>query len=374
MTAFAWSPTWCHDHESFWSVSNKIAFANDASVTEVVCYLLGTSPRRREALLFPEPAEVLHASEVLGLDSRAVARHMFAGLRQPTFSDREPWRVGVRYCATCLQQCFHLTGFQDTRLQTCPIHRTPLKTACPFCGRLIDPLCPRAWSCSYCGAVLASPAGSWPVAFQREPHLELCVSSNSLVVRGGGDSASLSAVQLADVVFEELMSVSHVHMGAHQSCLAAHAHLEGAAARPIPFTCPVAAAAIVCASRLGVPLPGAFGSWFRGRPQVSGALAWTQLQYLVERQPSASPRSLARDAVRGWYVGALEFFVSAAAGGTYEGCWVPSLDADLKTFFGSAEVLWSDELWAKSRSLLSKADQLCQLSTAKVELLEAPGL
>lgn len=334
MSAFTWSPKWSHPQESFWSLANKIAFANTTTVSEVLGYLGGVLPEHRDVILFPEVHTAIAVASALQLDSGMAARSVFSALGAlQRLAVREHWQLGIRYCPSCIDVCMHRTYFQDTRIERCQLHGLALLETCPYCGRPLDPLCRAAWCCNFCGFPLVVPGDDWAHKFEGEPSPSShCTLAEGLLpataVLAGGQGRSVHGPlvnrnRLADKVFEEHAACTHSLLGEHRGCLALESELGTMLERPAQYRCPVAAAAICAASHLGVSAQGVRGGWPNARAQVSGAFALNQLERLLAETLVSEHAATVQAAVRDWYCEALVAFRDAAAVGGFTALWQP---------------------------------------------------
>lgn len=362
MTAFAWSEGWFHPLESFWSIACKIAHGNETTVRQVVRYLGRVLVRHRESLLFPSVQTALAVCKELNLDSGQAAGSLFAaiGESQP-LNLREHWRIGVRYCPRCLANLVHRTYFQDTRNERCKEHGDVLLQACPHCGRMLDPLGSAAWTCNFCRYSLCGPSSKWTEEFKRGAAM---AGSAAQATRSTGALLAWSTPSglgghvvnrhlLTDCVYEEHAAFTHSLLGGHLECLEHDGNIEMAAVRPVQFRCPIAAAAIVTAGRLGICTQGVSGAWPEYRATISSSIALNQLEYLLSNTAVNQHPAVVRGAVRGWYVEALEVFARAARSGARSALWTPS-----------AHVSWAPDILSKTEQLVSEAGRYCTIYSA----------
>ncbi len=372
MTMFAWNKAWFHPRESLWSIANKIAFANACSVQQVLEYLGGVFSRQRERMLFPGVELVIKMAGGLGLDSRLAALNLFArlGEKQP-LDIRELWRIGIRYCPVCLNSFIHRTEFQDSRNTLCSDHGARLLDVCPRCGRRLDPLCELPWSCNFCGFSLVEPGRKWYLDFEGDSapgqpsELDLA-ALNPLTSSNGG---APTRVRLGDILYEEHAICAHSLAADHLDCLRTDGALEFAVYRPVSFRCPMAAATIVLAKRLGIFAQGATGGWSNSRPLISESTALRQLEYLLSEAPTEFHDSLIRDAVRAWYVEALSIFLTSAKTGELAVLWEPSLNDDLVLRKSGSQGPWVGKALSKVEQLVASATNFCSTQRANPTVL-----
>jgi hypothetical protein len=369
---FTWNKAWFHSGESLWSIANKIAFANSTTVQQVLEYLGNVFVRHRERLMFPAVELILRMAGMLGLDSRLVALSMFAavGERQP-LNIREVWRIGIRFCPVCLDGFNHLTEFQDSRKAFCPEHGARLQDVCPHCGRRFDPLCQLPWSCNFCGFSLVKPGSRWFLDFEGGPthqrQAEVALPTDIPLTSRHGSTPS--RIRLCDIVYEELAGCAHSLAADHLDCMRVESALEFAVYRPVNFQCPMAAATIVLAKRLGIFAEGATGGWPNSRPVISESTALRQLEYLLSRVPVEWQDSLIREAVRAWYLEALSCFLEAARAGEAAVLWEPSMNEDLAQTRAETRRPWAGETLSKLEHLAASAATFCTAKTLKPSVL-----
>lgn len=363
---FTWNKAWFHPRESLWSIANKIAYANATTVQQVLEYLGGVFSRQRERLLFPGVELVVKLAGMLGLDSRLAAVNMFAGMgeTQP-LGIREIWRIGIRFCPVCLNSFSHRTEFQDSRNAFCSEHGTRLQDVCPHCGRCLDPLCQIPWSCNSCGYSLVAPGLKWYLDFAGgpAPGRQAEASSPAAFTLASNCEGPPTRWRLCDMLYEEHAACAHSLMAGHLDCLSADSALEFAVYRPVSFRCPIAAATIVLAKRLGIFAQGATGGWPNSRPLISESSALRQLEYLLSQVPVGFHDALIREAVRTWYVESLSCFLDSAKAGV-DALWEPSLNDDLILRKSGTQGPWVGEKSSKVENLIASAGTFCAIKSS----------
>lgn len=138
MTTLVWRPQWHRPGESFWSLLNKLSFANDAPVHTVLAYLVGSAKALRAMTLTVEPRVAARICEALGL-ALSCAAQLFAGVRPVPLDVRQWLQIGLRWCPQCLEAGFHSNVFQDWRALKCPWHGCEVLD-CPRCRCAVDPV------------------------------------------------------------------------------------------------------------------------------------------------------------------------------------------------------------------------------------------
>ncbi len=364
MTKFAWNPAWFHQEESCWSLANKLAFACDCSVDEVLEYLAGAIPRQREAFLFPDVVTAIEICSSLDLDLALASRTLFAAVGgRPSFEEREPWQIGIRFCPDCLVGMVHRKYFQDVRHSHCLTHGTVLQEYCPSCDRHVDPLCRAPWTCNFCHCNLVHPGRNWLDAFRRGATKSRAVGVATSVPTRRSKFLSkahscwgtpVDRFWVGEVAFEEHAALTHVFLGKHRSCMANESEVAMAAAvRPVAFLCPLAAAALCLGKRLGIEVQGSKGAWPNFKPFASGADALYHLEHLLALAPAQQHEQTIRACVLSWFQESLEVFMEAAAEGDEFGHWIPSPDPRLAPAPRASKV----------EDLVSKAEGLCRQSS-----------
>jgi hypothetical protein len=320
-----WNPRWYQAGESLWSVANKLAWAASASVADVLAILAGVVKRCREAWLFPSMEQARVLCGHLGLSVEVAKGQLFADIcGMPKLQEREHWQIGIRFCPICLEGFVHRTHFQDRRVTHCLAHGVPLQEGCPACGAHLDPMCKQAWCCSYCSTVLSIPGNSWPSQFRQGPSQQ--------VLQGPWTAPDQSPVwrcpptrrRLGELAYEEHSAIWSVYLGTHAGCARRELDCINAFAMPVRFKCPVACAAVMTATMLGIAPQFVSGAWVDPRPRAALALGILESTLLWE-VPSAELQTRVRDMTRLWVLEAIEAFVAAALLGKEVAHWHPSL-------------------------------------------------
>ena len=170
MNGLAWNPQWWHRAESFWSLLNKMAYANVTSLGDILDFL-GFSEAKGQRSLLCGPSAEKAVQLCLALElSPAVATTLFASVGPQQFQARNCNRLALRWCPACLEQHFHAVIFQDFRLSHCPWDGSRLLDGCPKCGRKVDPVGNAAWVCNYCSTRVNRPGAKWLNEFKTAPN------------------------------------------------------------------------------------------------------------------------------------------------------------------------------------------------------------
>lgn len=161
---FAWDRAWAVRFESLWSLTNKFAVLNVVSAADV-CDAIGSGRCRPGTPARVRRFDRLTDDEVgvfLGLPAARVAE----GRPELLFAKKDrPWlfpRDTLRYCPECIAAGYHSSLHQPHCVKICPIHGSPIESACPSCRGPLS-LFPAGqgraepYACSSCGHKLWRP-------------------------------------------------------------------------------------------------------------------------------------------------------------------------------------------------------------------------
>lgn len=364
MNGLAWNPMWWHRAESFWSLLNKMAYANVTSPREILDFLGFSEAKGQRSLLFnPSAGRAVQLCLALEL-SPAAATSMFTAVGRLRFPVRQASRLAVRWCPVCLAQNFHSALFQNFWLSHCPWHGSLLLDSCPKCRRKIDPLAETAWTCNSCATKIHTPGLRWIDAFKSTPDHGVPV-----VARGGerleyedvpdaqgftryrrhdalamptNNSASSwqHAYSTLCVAYEEVAALTDTLFEKHRNCFAGEGRAAYPRYEPTTFTCPVAGANARVLGLFGAVAEAAHGGWIPQSIRAEGTLS-AQVAYRLEAYPEWCKPLICQELVRGWISEALISFTEAAQNGSNKVAWRPS------TFAGIFCKVESDVLFIK---------------------------
>jgi hypothetical protein len=331
VTTLVWRPEWHRPHESFWSVLNKLAFANDTSVGEILAHLVGSARALRSMTLTVEPRIAMLICRALRL-AFSHAAQLFAGVRPVPLEHRQWLQIGLRWCPKCLEEGFHSVVFQDWRVLKCPWHGCQVMDCCPDCRCAVDPLSAAPWRCNVCDCELYRPPREWLSAFRAVPlWVEQCApaSRHGIQVTPAGDALRFCVVEGGDQVkggrlltgryaetvvtqaaFEELSSLSEVVFPDHDDCLTSHHHLCMVQCSIMSFECIPAAAVVRTGAVFGLGLSEGEVGWASGE-HVAGRYLHALLRADLEELPDWCHRPYAQAVARALLADALSDFRTA---------------------------------------------------------------
>ena len=158
--------------ESLWSVTHRFLWLNSPNLSDLIktCDLSSLTPFSlidgglRSHLQFtshliqtiPESyqgfAEALHLSK---------AQWLAGTLGWLRIHHSDDILSEMRFCPECLRAGYHTVVFQLTCINHCPIHKLPLISGCPHCGKPVSPeLCSATlhfpYGCTKCGQLIVS--------------------------------------------------------------------------------------------------------------------------------------------------------------------------------------------------------------------------
>lgn len=379
MTWRGWNPAWATPGESLWSIANKLAWVNATSVADVLFVLVGCTAAWRAPYLLPTAQVALEVCRQLALDPLTF-KWLFAEVDGSTLSERQIWRLGLRWCPKCMAQCFHSVAFQDWRRARCPWHGCALIELCPACGHAVDPLLLRPWHCGHCDTAFVKPGRQWPSDFsagalsmaeaQEWPGLTEVVSTEKTTRTsfelidqaaagkpGWGEDYEQEVVWLRWLLFEEGAALRDSLLRKYDSCIEAHRFWTRSEFDPTRFTCAATAADLCCNEWAGWPAE-ALGHWPATRITRPDNL------HELTRQALQAPRWIApmviRESYRRLWRDAMLTFAGAATTGESTCRWRPEL----------APVKWSNTGTVATFEMLSAGELGEAVSTA---LRSRPG-
>lgn len=333
MTTLVWRPEWHRPGESFWSVLNKLAFANDTPVREVLAHLAGSVRALRGMTLTVEPRVATLICQALGLAFSRAAQ-LFAGVRPVPLEHRQWLQIGLRWCPKCLEAGFHSVVFQDWRVLKCPWHGCQVVDYCPRCRCAVDPLSAAPWSCNVCQCALYRPPCDWLSAFRAGPPwleqrapilgqgiqvtasgdaLQFCAGERGDQVEGGRMLAGRYAeTVVTQAAFEELSALSEVAFPGHLACLASHHHLSIVQCSLMSFECVPAAAVVRTGAVFGLGLGDGEVGWVSGG-RVPGRSLHGTLHSDLEELPDWCHRPYVQAVTRALLIDAVRDFRTAQA-------------------------------------------------------------
>jgi hypothetical protein len=348
MNGLAWNPKWWHQAESFWSLLNKLAYANVTSLGEILDFLGFSEAKGQRSLLFsPSAGRAVQLCLALEL-SPSVATSLFASIGPRRFEARSCTRLALRWCPACLEQNFHAVIFQDFRLSHCPWHGSRLRDSCPKCGRKIDPVGNAAWTCNGCLSKINSPGAKWLNEFKIAPNQGVPVTAltehfeyvPARAVQGlkryrqhctpDAPHKPASSWQLEylclSVAYEEGAALADTVFQQHRNCFLGEGRAANPAYEPTTFTCPIAGATAKVLGLFGTTTEAARGEWM-----VQSKMAQYTLNGLAASQldnyPDWCHTFIVQELVRGWLSEALPAFIEAAKTGSDKVAWRPSQSA-----------------------------------------------
>lgn len=351
MNGLAWNPQWWHRAESFWSLLNKMAYANVTSLGDILDFL-GFSEAKGQRSLLCGPSAEKAVQLCLALElSPASATSMFASVGRLRFSDRQPSRLALRWCPVCLAQNFHCALFQNFWLSHCPWHGSLLLDSCPKCRRKIDPLADTAWTCNSCLTKVHTPGFQWIDAFKsalnhgvpviaREKHLEYedvpdaqgftrYHRHDALAMPTNNSASSWQrAYSTLCVAYEEVAALTDTLFQKHRHCFAGEGRAANPHYEPTTFTCPVAGANAKVLGLFGAVSEAAHGGWIPQSKLAEFTLS-AQVAYLLEVYPEWCHALICQEMVRGWISEALISFTEAGQNGSNKVAWRPSTSAGI---------------------------------------------
>jgi hypothetical protein len=347
VSSLVWRPEWHRPSESLWSILNKLAFANDAPVRDVLAHLVGRANALRALTLTAEPPVAAMVCRALGL-SFCSAAHLFAGVR-PLDIERRQWlQIGLRWCPECLATAFHSSALQDWRVQQCPWHGCVVLDRCPRCRCAVDPLGEAPWSCNVCHHPLYRPTGDWLKVFrhapawlagrQPEPARSIRCTPGENVLRyqaqgptaeEAGGAGRLLADRYVEVVvtqgaFEELSGLAETFFPDHLGCVASQAHLSVVQCSVMSFDCVPAAALVRLGALFGLGLGSNEIGWASG-VRVPGRRLHGALYSDLCELPNWCHRAYVQAVARALLVHAAGALRASTSGG-WTSEWEPAAD------------------------------------------------
>lgn len=145
MVELPWSMTWvvkgCAKYESDWIALHRFLWMNAISGQDLWRALTG---RKKRDVSLPSsrtfPAQYIELITEISV-TNDFAKHFHARSLSNCFgpnSGREMLAVkGIRFCPSCLRECFHSPLFQLETVRKCPVHGCELLDACEHCGAKI---------------------------------------------------------------------------------------------------------------------------------------------------------------------------------------------------------------------------------------------
>lgn len=142
MVEFPWSMTWvvkgCAKYESDWIALHRFLWMNAISGQDLWRALTG---RKKRDVSLPSsktfPAQYIELITEISVTSD-FAKHFHARSLSNCFgpnNGREMLAVkDIRFCPSCLRECFHSPLFQLATVRKCPVHGCELLDACEHCG------------------------------------------------------------------------------------------------------------------------------------------------------------------------------------------------------------------------------------------------
>jgi ribosomal protein L37AE/L43A len=327
MNGLAWNPKWWHQAESFWSLLNKLAYANVTSLGEILDFLGFSEAKGQRSLLFsPSAGRAVQLCLALEL-SPSVATSLFASIGPRRFEARSCTRLALRWC---------------------PWHGSRLRDSCPKCGRKIDPVGNAAWTCNGCLSKINSPGAKWLNEFKIAPNQGVPVTAltehfeyvPARAVQGlkryrqhctpDAPHKPASSWQLEylclSVAYEEGAALADTVFQQHRNCFLGEGRAANPAYEPTTFTCPIAGATAKVLGLFGTTTEAARGEWM-----VQSKMAQYTLNGLAASQldnyPDWCHTFIVQELVRGWLSEALPAFIEAAKTGSDKVAWRPSQSA-----------------------------------------------
>lgn len=330
-----WSPKWDAPGASLWALANKLSLASTMPLNEVLFELVGAERTARLPAFAPGRSRSRQAAAVFG---RCDPESLFTGIDVHEPSDRSRIRLSLAWCPICAEGWYHTPVFQLAGLSRCPWHGCALRTCCPHCWRPVDPLGTAAWTCDACGKHLADAPADALKQFQARPahtgmppDLSQADSWFAYQMTQQGDGWKCYSAEEgapAEEGSRELLSYWHM-LPALEEALALwdtvlHEHAQCAREEPNPypapysvieFKCPVASAALVAFTSLGITA-NPLGDWQVLHPKVR-PVDMRPLYKLAPRARAAYARALTRTALHQ----ALQVFGRVAMVGRWRTRW-----------------------------------------------------
>lgn len=133
-----WDNNWINLYESPWSILEKIKYANEVTIDDLV-EVLGVNPSLEEnSNVFSTCAELIKQIELQLND--AITANFYEDTQQALgsfFNEKDLakyFRPFVTYCPICIKEGYHSIYHQLIFKNECFIHHVPLKIGCPNCG------------------------------------------------------------------------------------------------------------------------------------------------------------------------------------------------------------------------------------------------
>lgn len=326
MIPLPWTPRWYCAGISLWALAARIAFVSTATILTVLEYLVGATKMHRAPIWFGSRSTIARVGQELQLPPQWSAAAFCCSSALP-FTEREHYRLALRWCPQCLSSWYHSPHFQDARVLECPVHKVALLERCPHCSRAVDPLAMRPWECPECRQPLAQRPRDWRFGFVDPCEHVSCVervdvrwrradAGASVWIAGGpGRAADNDPYELDTGVFEYMSALWECFAGEHRQC-AQHEHAAAMGQySAFEFRCPVAAAFLQAGLAMGVEAEPR-GGWPSYRRYLGG---WRPDYSL----PGWARPLVAREQLRLFVLSALLKLTSASRRGWSEAIWQP---------------------------------------------------
>lgn len=358
MSRLNWIPGWYQPGESLWSVANKLAYVYATGVSDILALLAGVGSRGREGWLFPRREQAPSMLSSLEIQEGPEVR-LFAGTaEQVELAERFNWQLAIRYCPQCLEGYVHQLRFQDCRAERCLIHGCELLDRCPHCGGFLDPLCPMAWTCSYCGQPLVQVGPNWLEGFRTKTGGKVSTLSAQLIRHEKpvwGEYVDPQVV--AHHTYEAHAALAAHVLGEHSDCVPRELQEASmSTSANVHFECPVASSVVFLAHQLGFDGQCTDGAWIPVKATRTNAL--TALMADIAAIPSIQHRDVVRATVQRWLVEMLEAMSQAADSGHRSAVWAPGLVREPASQVAVNKQLHSSRL----SQAVSRASSFCKAS------------